>query len=678
MEPRHRVGLVGAGSIAQHHVAALRGLPRVELVGVTDLDQARARALAGRSGTRDFPSVAALREAGADVIHVLTPPDSHAAVALAALELGCHVLVEKPLATSVEDCRRIQALAERRGLMVSVNHSLLFDPQVARALGQVRSGKLGEVVSVDILRGSAYPPWRGGPVPPQYRSAGYPFRDIGVHSLYLLQAFLGPIEGVTAAWASKGGDPNLAYDEWRALVRCRGGFGQLQLSWNVKPMQSQLIIQGTRGVLRVDLFLMFCARRGTLPVPKPIERVVNALTDSIQPLIDVPVGVVKFATGLVKPYQGLHGLVGAFYQALDGQGPPPVTVPEASEVVRWVEEVAGAAEAEHGASLARLPCAETAEVLVTGASGGLGGAVLRRLAPGRKVRVLVRRIPAAPRPDVDFVVGDLGDPEAVDRAVRGARAVVHVGAAMKGWWEDHQRGTVEGTRNVVEACRRHGVAKLVHISSLSVNDWAGCDGGVLSEGSPLEPRPEDRGHYTRAKLEAERLVSAAAAEHGLPVVILRPGQIFGGRMPLLTPAVARRVGSRWLVLGDGTLRLPLVHLDDVVDAVVGALDGTLSKGEVIQLVDPCSMTQNEVLAAAAPGARVMHFPRWLLFALGRLSEPLLALLRRKSPVSAYRLKSALARLEFVSPRASQLLGWRPRVGVIEGIRRLAAGSGQRE
>ncbi len=673
MGARYRVGLVGAGAIAQHHVAALRGLPQVELVGVTDLDEERSRALAERSGTRAFPSIEALRGAGAEVIHVLTPPDSHAAVALQALELGCHVLVEKPLATSVEDCRRIEELASRRGLVASVNHSLLFDPQVARALELVRSGKLGEVVSVDILRSSAYPPWRGGPVPPHYRAAGYPFRDIGVHSLYLLQAFMGPIVGVTGAWASRGGDPNLAYDEWRAQVRCRGGLGQLQLSWNVKPMQSQLIVQGTKGVLRVDLFLMFCARRGALPVPKPIERVVNALSDSLQPLVDVPVGVIKFATGVVKPFQGLHGLVGAFYGALDGRRPPPVTIPEATEVVRWVEEVAGAAEAEHGARLSRLPCAEQADVLVTGASGGVGGAVLRRLAAGRKVRVLVRRIPAEPWPGVDLVVGDLGDVAAVERAVRGARTVVHVGAAMKGWWEDHERGTVEGTRNVVEACRRHGVAKLVHVSSLSVVDWAGNDGGALTEDSRLEPRPEDRGHYTRAKLEAERIVSEAAAKHGLPAVILRPGQIFGGRMPLLTPAVARRLGSRWLVLGDGTLRLPLVHLDDVVDAVVQALDGPLSKGEVIQLVDPCSMTQNEVLAAASPGARVVRVPRWLLFALGRLSEPLLGLLKRKSPVSAYRLKSALARLEFGSPRAGELLGWRPRVGVLEGIRRQAVG-----
>jgi nucleoside-diphosphate-sugar epimerase len=273
---------------------------------------------------------------------------------------------------------------------------------------------------------------------------------------------------------------------------------------------------------------------------------------------------------------------------------------------------------------------------------------------------------------VDVALGDLGDPDAVDRAVRGVRTVVHAGAAMKGGWDEHERATVVGTRNVVDACRRHGVTKLVHVSSMSVSDWAGCDGGNLSETSPDEPRPEERGHYTRAKLEAEKIVRAAAAT-GLPAVILRPGQIFGGKLPLLTPAVARRAGGRWIVLGDGRLRLPLVYIDDVVDAVVAALDGPLAHGEVVQLVDPATMSQDDVLAAMLPAdAAIVHLPRVVLLAGGRLSEPVLGALGRKSPVSGYRLRSALARLTFDSDRARELLGWRPRVGVSEGIRRIRA------
>ena len=146
-------------------------------------------------------------------------------------------------------------------------------------------------------------------------------------------------------------------------------------------------------------------------------------------------------------------------------------------------------------------------------------------------------------------------------------------------------------------------------------------------------------------------------------------------MPLLTPAVARRVGRRWLVLGDGKLRLPLVYLDDVVDAVESALDGPLAGGEVIQLVDPLRLTQDEVLSMVLPpGARVMHVPRLVLFTVGKISELALGLVKRKSPLSAYRLRSALARVGFAPGRAGELLGWEPRVGVVEGIRRSVSGA----
>ena len=123
------VGLVGAGMIAPHHLDALAALPWVRIVGVTDLDRARAEALAAtRPGTAVHESLAALCDAGADVIHVLTPPASHVVVALDAVARGCDVLVEKPLATDADDCTRLADAARRQGTRVGVNHSLLCDP----------------------------------------------------------------------------------------------------------------------------------------------------------------------------------------------------------------------------------------------------------------------------------------------------------------------------------------------------------------------------------------------------------------------------------------------------------------------------------------------------------------------------------------------------------------------
>ena len=332
----------------------------------------------------------------------------------------------------------------------------------------------------------------------------------------------------------------------------------------------------------------------------------------------------------------------------------------------WVARVANVArivdELEHGPRLA-----ETVPFLVTGAGGRLGGAVVRRLrAEGHRVRGFVRTLPEAPIDGVEYAVGDLADADAVDRAVRGAETVIHAGAATRGSWEDHRRGTVVGTQHVIDACRAHGVKQLVHISSMSVVDWAGSEGHDVDEHTPLEPRATERGAYTRAKLEAEQLVAGS----GLPSVILRPGQIFGGGIELLSGAVARRAAGRWLVLGDGQLELPLVYVDDVVDGIIAAVDRKLAHGEVIQLIDPDALTQNEVLELAGGGKQVVALPRALVFALGKLSELPMRLLGRQSPIAAYRLKSALARLHYESERAQALLGWYPRVGVREGIARL--------
>lgn len=670
---RFRAGMIGAGNICEFHVHGVRALPDVELVGVTDIDPGKRAAIEQKLGVKTFASLDDLIAAGANVIHVLTPPSSHARLALAALEKGCHVLIEKPVAEDAEDARKIAALAKAKGLTATVNHSLLYDPQVMRALEQVRSGSLGTIVAVDILRGSEYPPYEGGPLPPWYRDAGYPFRDIGVHCLYVIQELLGPIEDVEAEWRSLGGDPNLAFDEWRAVVRCARGLGQFQLTWNVRPMQSQIIIHGTKGVLRVDLFAMFQGKRASTPLPKAAERLLNAFADSIQPLIDVPIGVYKFLRKEIQQFQGIRNLIADFYRRLAAGEPPPVSVEDAGQVVHWVEKIAREADADQKARLATFTRSPTVPYLVTGASGSLGGAVVRRLlAEGKKLRVLVRRIPERPLPGVEYVFGNLGDPEVVDRAVAGAETVIHAGAAMKGGWPEHLGGTVVGTQNVIDACLEHRVKQLVHISSMSVIDWAGSSSGAaVSEATALEPRAEERGAYTRAKLEAEKLVSEAVATRGLPAVILRPGQIFGGGIPLVNGAVARRAGGRWLVLGDGKLTLPLVYIDDVVDAIQAAIARQLKQGEIIQLIDRDLLTQEQVLELAGGGAPILRVPRPVVFALGKFSEYPLGALKRPSPVALYRLQSALARLSFESDRAEKLLGWQPKVGVREGIRREA-------
>ena len=225
MTSNHKIkaGILGAGGISEFHIRGLRRLPYVEIVGVADVNEERACGLARRFAVpRSFPSLAALLEASPDVIHVLTPPEFHAENAVEAIRGGCHVLVEKPLATSVEDCDRIAAAAREAGKTVCVGHSLLRDPFVARALEIARSGAIGEVLGVDHFRGQFYTPYAGGPLPYQYRDGGFPFRDLGVHSLYMLEAFLGRIDDATLQLGPASRDGCPCFKDWRVFVRAAG------------------------------------------------------------------------------------------------------------------------------------------------------------------------------------------------------------------------------------------------------------------------------------------------------------------------------------------------------------------------------------------------------------------------------------------------------------------------
>ena len=673
-----RVGLVGAGYISEFHARAIRRVPNARIVGIADVVNSRATALAARfSIAKVFPTMEALIAEGVDVIHILTPPDTHAPLAIAALQNGCHVLVEKPLATNAEEVDRISEAAAAAQKSVCVNHSMLYDRFVSKALSVVRSGAIGVPLTFDYFRSSEYPPYRGGPLPIHYQDGGYPFLDQGVHALYLAEAFLGAIRTAKAFYGTHGGDSNLLYDEWRVAAQCQRGSANIQISWNVRPLQNWFVVQGTKGVLRANLFAMWVTHTPQLPLPKAPARALQAMGEGLSICRQVPANVARFAARKIVQYDGLHSLVAAFYYALQSGAPVPVPVEQARSTVYWTKCVSQQADAEKIRFQSQFQTTGTAKILVTGANGLIGRALVRRLLrEGNRVRIFVRR---QPEPEfmkdsnVEVFLGDLGDPAAVDQAVAGTEMVYHAGAAMKGSAHDHERGTVCGTQNIVDSVLRHQAQRLVYISSLSCLDAASSSGRgtVVREDWPVEPSPIKRGAYTQAKTSAEKIVRDAVRDRHLRAVLLRPGRVFGPGMSLLTPEVARRVGDVFVVLGDGTRELPLVYVEDVIDAIVLAAERSPFDGRVFHIVDRTRITQNQVvrnyITKKARKARVIHVPVTIVYGLAFGFEVLSKVLNRPVPLSIYRVKSALARMQFDCTRAENELRWQPRIGVVSGL-----------
>jgi predicted dehydrogenase/nucleoside-diphosphate-sugar epimerase len=668
-----RVGFIGTGAISSIHARALSRVASATLTAVYDTNTASAEAFARRwDGVAACETLEAMWQTGVDVVHVLTPPASHAALTLEALAHGCHVYVEKPLATAPEDCDRIHDAARRAGRKVCVGHSLLRDPTVVRLLKKVRRGAIGDVRGAEYVRSQPVPTAPPG-VPSAFLSeGGFPMRDAGIHGVYLLEALVGPIRDVNVRIASVGRHQSVLCDDWHVLATGEHGMARLLLSYSIQPWQSILTVYGSRGTLRADLFASTVTVRRTWPLPSPAARLLNTVVEAATLLTQSAMTLTRAVLGRLRQFHGVQDAVTGFYEDLDAGREPMVTPLAARTTVEWTERIAAEGDRSASQFIARFTTSPRATILVTGATGLVGRPLVARLlGDGHAVRVLARRqVPDAWWADarVEPIFGDLGDRSAVDRAVAGTSAVFHLGATMRGTAAEFDRGTIDGTRHVVDSVVAHRVPRLVYVSSLSVLHAAACTGDrPIDEEWPLEPAASRRGHYTRAKLAAEQVVTDAVKARGLPAMIVRPGAIIASPVPQLTSGIANRLGRRLVVLGNARLRVPLIVVDDVVDALVAAAERGPFDGMIVHLVDPAVVTQNDLiglLVAASPTRlRVVHVPRVVVMAAAVAAELVCSALRIPPPISRYRIASALAPRNFVSNRATRVLGWEPRVGI---------------
>jgi len=211
--------------------------------------------------------------------------------------------------------------------------------------------------------------------------------------------------------------------------------------------------------------------------------------------------------------------------------------------------------------------AAAVNALVTGGGGFLGGAIVHRLvARGDAVRSFSRGdYPELTRLGVRQFNGDLADAEAVANAVAGCDIVFHV-AAKAGYWgpyRDYYRANVLGTRNVIAACRRHGITRLVYTSSPSVVHTGGDLEGV-NESAPVPRHFEAAYPSTKARAERE-VLRANSAE--LATVALRPHLVWGPGDNHLVPRLVERARSRKLrFIGRRPKRVDVTYIDNAVDA----------------------------------------------------------------------------------------------------------------
>ncbi len=327
---------------------------------------------------------------------------------------------------------------------------------------------------------------------------------------------------------------------------------------------------------------------------------------------------------------------------------------------------------------------------MTGASGLLGGSVAGLLRDaGHDVRTFQRRPSGVV--GVEDVLGTVTDRTDVDRAVAGTDAVVHLAAKVSfaGDQADFRRVNVDGTRLVVDAARRHGADRFVHVSSPSV-----AHTGTSIVGADAEPADPERarGDYARTKAEAE-LAALAADGPDLQVVAVRPHIVWGPGDTQLVARVADRARSgRLPLLGHGLALIDTTYVDNAASAIVAGLDRLGDDGDgsgagavrgrayVVTNGEPRTVAEMLAGICAAVGvpAPAWRVPASVARAAGGAVETLWASGpgtrpdADEPPMTRFLAEQLSTAHWFDQRRTRHDLRWSPAVSLDEGLRRLAA------
>jgi dihydroflavonol-4-reductase len=316
----------------------------------------------------------------------------------------------------------------------------------------------------------------------------------------------------------------------------------------------------------------------------------------------------------------------------------------------------------------------TGKALVTGASGFVGSAVARKLAErGLAVRALVR--PGSPRDhlaglDIEFVTGDLRDPDSVRAAMKDVRFLFHVAADYRLWARDPNEivdNNMRSTRIAMEEAKRAGVERIVYTSSVATLK-TGPTGETFDETISLD-ESHAIGAYKRSKLLAERLVSEMVAQ-GLPAIIVNPSTPVGPRDVKPTPTgrlVFEAAAGRVPAFVDTGLNM--VHVDDVAAGHLAALE----RGRIGEryILGGQNAALSDILAAVAlqTGRRAprVKLPRGAIYPLAYVAEVLARRSGREPFVTVDGLRMSKNLMFFTSAKAERELGYQARP-YAEGIK----------
>ncbi len=603
---RTPIAVVGAGFIAQYHIQVLQRIPWVEVVAIVDQDARRARQLGEAYAiSHCFDSVQSLLE-GTEVklAHVLVPPAMHSKVTESLLKQGVGVFVEKPLATSARDCRKLVSLAARQEVPLGVNHNHLFHPGFLSLKEQLVKHELGRIdhvfaclhVPLRQLSARDFQHW-------MFQEPRNIVFEQGVHPFSQIHDLLGSVCSATTTCSGRRElMPGLPfYEDWQIALECERGPATVVLGFGKDFAEHWLHVIGQDGAARIDMLRshpLSWRKTRWLDFYDQFENArKNAgrlMAAGTRNALGYVASTLRFRDRSDAFYLTMKESIWEFHKAVRSRRPVPSSGQDGQKVIEFCElvtEELPAATAPQPAARKTKARPKSGTILVTGATGFLGSHLVQRLRnEGHPVRVLVRnplRLPESLRDlDLDVRLGDIADPAAVEDAVREVRAVYHLATGMADTWGEIERLMVGGCRTMAETCLKHDVQQLFFTSTTAVYNLGNdANAPPLTERDPADEHPENRNDYVRGKIAAEALLRRLHEEQSLPVTIFRPAVVVGQGGAIQHSGLglwARDIHcTGW---GRGRNPLPFVLVSDVVDAMVRALGNEKVQGVTYNLV----------------------------------------------------------------------------------------------
>jgi predicted dehydrogenase len=335
-----KAAIVGCGFVAQkRHIPSFLGLKEdVSLCALCDLNQGLVTEVARRFGVKHVYSNLSemLSKEDLDIVDICTPPNAHATVAIEAMEHGCNVLMEKPMALNVSDCDKMIDSAKKSGVKLSVVHNQKFYPPFIKAQELVNAGAIGKITGMRILSSTnrnEYMVHEGHWV---HKLPGGVIGETGPHTIYMSLAFISGIKNVYVCAKKTLDYPWVLYDDYRIELEGDHINGSIYVSHAGNYTASEVDLFGTEGIIKMELESMLLTQ-SKLEQLEPLSVALYSLSVAGQIVKGVASNV--FRVILHKPMLGHDIMIERFVNAITNEQPVPVTPEEGRETVRVMEMI---------------------------------------------------------------------------------------------------------------------------------------------------------------------------------------------------------------------------------------------------------------------------------------------------------------------------------------------------